>query len=229
MDHIAQMSDRVQCDLIISKAIESLLCDNNEPALEGLTRTLEKDSKALDKKINDVMKIFKAACDRGDVNSAIQALDAVDKIIDEEVERVKNIPPEKYRWVKGVGAILIAIVGVAAYIKSPLLTSKIASEIGKTLPSVGANKLFRIGIDTLLKIGISQTTWSPALKPLIRGIVAGTKKDFEKMYGEHANSRNATYRMYFKSLIQSKKYVSDLKAALRSNSLTMNAATAESQ
>ena len=113
--------------------------------------------------------------------------------------------------------ILVLILGFIATLKMPRLAAKIAGQIGKALPSVGSNSLFRGGLTLAMQMGTSNVTSGPALKQMFQGIAAGSKKDFEKTYGENPNAKNATYRLYFKSIVEAKRYLSDLRAATRSS------------
>ena len=220
MDFIAHMSDNTQMTYIINQALESI--DNidtsmvSDVAMEGITKDIEESTKAMNIKVNELLGQYQKCVDEGDINGAMKVIDDTEKVIDDQIEYMKNLPPEKFRGVKTIAKILVLILGFIATLKMPKLAAKIAGQIGKALPSVGSNKLFRTGLTMALQMGTSNLTSGPAMKQMFQGIAAGSKKDFEKVYGKNPNAKNATYRLYFKCIVEAKKYLSDLRAALRS-------------
>lgn len=220
MDFIARMSDNTQLTYTINQALESIDnidgCMLSDAAMEGISKDIEKSTRAMNEKINVLLGQYQRCVDDGDINGAMKVIDETEKVIDDQIVYMKNMPPEKFRGVKTIAKILVLILGFVATLKMPRLAAKIAGQIGKALPSVGSNRLFRGGLSLALQMGTSNVTSGPALKQLFQGIAAGSKKDFEKTYGENPNARNATYRLYFKSIVETKKYLSDLRAALRS-------------
>lgn len=221
MDFIAHMSDDAQLTYTINQALESIdnidNCMLSNAAMEGISKDVEKSTRAMNEKINVLLGQYQKCVDDGDTNGAMKVIDETEKVIDAQIEYMKNMPPEKFRGVKTVAKILVLILGFIATLKMPMLAAKIAGQIGKALPSVGSNSLFRGGLSLAMQMGTSNITSGPALKQLFQGIAAGSKKDFEKVYGENPNAKNATYRLYFKSIIEAKKYLSDLRAATRSS------------
>ena len=221
MDFIAHMSDDAQLTYTINQALESIdnidNCMLSNVAMEGISKDVEKSTRAMNEKINVLLGQYQKCVDDGDTNGAMKVIDETEKVIDAQIEYMKNMPPEKFRGVKTVAKILVLILGFIATLKMPMLAAKIAGQIGKALPSVGSNSLFRGGLSLAMQMGTSNITSGPALKQLFQGIAAGSKKDFEKVYGENPNAKNATYRLYFKSIVEAKKYLSDLRAATRSS------------
>lgn len=221
MDFIARMSDNTQMTYAINQALESIDSMDDyiasDAAMESLAKDVEKSTRAMNEKVNVLLGQYQKCVDDGDISGALKVIDDTEKVIDEQIEYMKNMPPEKFRGVKTVAKILVLILGFIATLKMPRLAAKIAGQIGKALPSVGSNSLFRGGLTLAMQMGTSNVTSGPALKQMFQGIAAGSKKDFEKTYGENPNAKNATYRLYFKSIVEAKRYLSDLRAATRSS------------
>lgn len=228
--------DQIQYMSIYTIVYESLssIYEENE-SISIATESVFKDLKNVSSGYSDrVSKIY------ADINKAMyennrigchKAIDELASVIDQTIEEVKNMEPDKFatfrkvaKWALAIAGLFLLIfpgtslnIGKAILVKTPIPNFLV--QLGHKVPYIfkptGA-KVTLIGMNFASQLGIAVggfKMYSSVINQLVGMHGAGTKAEFEAKYGKNPNAAIKWYRAFFNMLQDEKNKIPELHKA----------------
>lgn len=210
-------------------------------AMEGFKSEIDNVADEYTTAYSQLIARFQAAVSSKNKADALKAIDDMDKLLGQTLQKVREVPKDHFAGIKFIAKIALAVAGLFLIIKSKDANTLVKnlfmkSPIPKTISkAIGMSKTATKITKSALGIAKAHPTATKralgaanffigidaggiGLKALFKGgksalddINAGTRKDFIEKYGDQPNASSALYRKFYTMLQTEKSMIPRLK------------------